>query len=120
MGKVLGMRAERKRDVVGGPAVQRAMTDLDARIEMIQALIPLGLEAVHETLQQAVEQLASPGEDNDFHHWQKRLEQQLTRADADSAIDQDVATQISKRKVFICVLSTDFHGNQVFTKGGLV
>jgi transposase-like protein len=68
------MRAERKRDVVGEAAVQRAMTDLDARIEMIQALIPLGLEAVHETLQHAVEQLAGPRyqrgpADRRFYRW---------------------------------------------------
>ena len=74
MGKVLGMRAERKRDVVGEAAVERAMTDLDARIEMIQALIPLGLEAVHETLQHAVEQLAGPRYqrgpiDRRFYRW---------------------------------------------------
>jgi transposase-like protein len=74
MGKVLGMRAERRRDVVGEAAVQRAMTDLDTRIEMIQALIPLGLEAVHETLQHAVEQLAGPRyqrgpTDRRFYRW---------------------------------------------------
>lgn len=74
MGKVLGMRAERKRDVGDGPAVERAITDLDARIEMIQALIPLGLEAVHETLQHAVEQLAGPRyqrgpADRRFYRW---------------------------------------------------
>jgi putative transposase len=74
MGKVLGMRAERKRDVVDGAAVQRAVADLDARIEMIQALIPLGLEAVHETLRHAVEQLAGPRYqrgpvDRRFYRW---------------------------------------------------
>ncbi|HEY6240583.1 MAG TPA: IS256 family transposase [Burkholderiales bacterium] len=74
MGKVLGMRAERKRDVVGEAAVQQAMADLDARIEMIQALIPLGLDAVHEALQQAVEQLAGPRyqrgpADRRFYRW---------------------------------------------------
>jgi transposase-like protein len=60
MGKVLGMRAERKHEVGDGAAVRQALTALDARIEMIQALIPLGLDAVHELLQGAVSELAGP------------------------------------------------------------
>lgn len=60
MRKVLGKGGQRKREVRGGMAVVEAVTDLDARIEMIQALIPLGLEAVHETLQRAVIELAGP------------------------------------------------------------
>ena len=60
MGKVLGKRPERKHEVRDEAAVRQAMADLDARVEMIQALIPLGLDAVHETLQQAVTDLAGP------------------------------------------------------------
>jgi hypothetical protein len=60
MGKVLGMRAQRKHEVHEQAAVRQALTELDARIEMIQALIPLGLQAVHEMLHRAVEQLAGP------------------------------------------------------------
>lgn len=41
-------------------AVQAALSALDSRIELIQALIPLGLEAVHELLQQEVTALAGP------------------------------------------------------------
>src|SRR5438093_611101 len=58
MGKVLGMRAERKREVVDEAAVREALTALNARIEMIQALIPLGLDAVHELLQGTVRDLS--------------------------------------------------------------
>ena len=36
------------------------VSDLDARIEAIQLLIPLGLEAVREELQRAVLELAGP------------------------------------------------------------
>lgn len=60
MRKVLGKREERKREVAGEAAVHEAVATLDGRIEMIQALIPLGLEAVHETLQGAVLELAGP------------------------------------------------------------
>jgi hypothetical protein len=38
-----------------------AVEDLDARVEMIQALIPMGLKAVEEELKRAVEELAGPG-----------------------------------------------------------
>jgi hypothetical protein len=54
MRKVLGKGGQRKHEVRGEAAVVPAVTDLDARIEMIQALIPLGLEAVQETLQRAM------------------------------------------------------------------
>ena len=60
MGKVLGMRAERKGEDQRTAAVEQAITDMDVRVEMIQALIPLGLEAVHEVLQGAVSELAGP------------------------------------------------------------
>lgn len=74
MSKVLGMRAERKQEVRDQAAVRPAITELDARIEMIQALIPLGLQAVHETLHRAVEQLAGPRyqrgpADRRFYRW---------------------------------------------------
>lgn len=38
-----------------------------------------------ELIEQAVEQLAQPGSDNDFHHWEKRLFMQLGTADAGHA-----------------------------------
>lgn len=41
----------------GAPA---AIEELDARVEMIQALIPVGLQAVEEELQRAVTELAGP------------------------------------------------------------
>lgn len=34
-------------------------------------------------IEQAMDKLVQPGADNDFHHWQGRLSQQLSRADAD-------------------------------------
>ena len=37
-----------------------AVEDVDARIEVIQLLIPLGLQAVTEELQRAVVELAGP------------------------------------------------------------
>jgi transposase-like protein len=58
MRKVLGNGGQRKQEVRGNDAVVRAVTDLEVRVEMIQALIPLGLEAVHEMLQGAVTELA--------------------------------------------------------------
>ncbi|MFZ2853958.1 MAG: ATP-binding protein [Rhodocyclaceae bacterium] len=36
-------------------------------------------------IEQAVDKLVQPGADNDFHHWEGRLSQQLSRADADHA-----------------------------------
>ncbi|EXI65456.1 MAG TPA: ATP-binding protein [Candidatus Accumulibacter phosphatis] len=36
-------------------------------------------------IEQAMDKLVQPGADNDFHHWQGRLSQQLSRADADHA-----------------------------------
>lgn len=60
MSKVPGKRAERKHEVRDGAEVQLAMADMDARVEMIQALIPLGLEAVQDLLHDAVAQLAGP------------------------------------------------------------
>ncbi len=37
---------------------QSDLLELDARVELIQAVIPMGLEAVNELLQQEVSQLA--------------------------------------------------------------
>lgn len=37
-------------------------------------------------IEQAMDKLVQPGADNDFHHWQGRLSQQLPRADADHAL----------------------------------
>jgi len=39
---------ERKLEVHRTDAVAQALADLDTRVEMIQALIPLGLQAVEE------------------------------------------------------------------------
>lgn len=63
----------RKREVEVG-MVADAAADLDARVEMIQALIPLGLEALGEGLQRAVEELAGPryqrgSQDRQFYRW---------------------------------------------------
>jgi hypothetical protein len=60
MQKVLGKGGQWKHEVRGEAAVVQAVSELDARIEMIQALIPLGLEVVQETLQRAVIELAGP------------------------------------------------------------
>lgn len=37
-------------------------------------------------VEQAIDKLAQPGEDNDFHHWEGRLSLQLTSADAGHAL----------------------------------
>lgn len=37
-------------------------------------------------IQQAIDRLAQPGADNDFHHWAGRLSMQLCRADAEHAL----------------------------------
>ena len=60
MSKVPGKHAERKHEVRDEASVQLAMADMDARVEMIRALIPLGLEAVQDLLHDAVAQLAGP------------------------------------------------------------
>ena len=60
MSKVPGKHAERKHEVRDGASVQLAMADMNARVEMIRALIPLGLEAVQDLLHDAVAQLAGP------------------------------------------------------------
>ncbi len=63
MSKLSGPRKQVKRSLEIGPvnAEAAALTgDLDTRIEVIQCLIPLGLQAVAEELQRAVEELAGP------------------------------------------------------------
>ena len=63
MSKLSGPRKQVKRSLEIGPvnAEGAALTgDLDTRIEVIQCLIPLGLQAVAEELQRAVEGLAGP------------------------------------------------------------
>lgn len=51
-----------------------SLVGLDARIEMIQALIPLGLEAIEQELQRAVVELVGPrykrsGSERHFYRW---------------------------------------------------
>jgi hypothetical protein len=59
MGKVARRKVGRKAGVRRTPAVAvQALAELDSRIELIQALIPLGLEAVEQELQRAVAELA--------------------------------------------------------------
>jgi putative transposase len=54
-----------KRIHEAGEAIPRLMDDVDTRVSMIQALIPLGLKAVHEELQQAVAALAGKRHQHD-------------------------------------------------------
>jgi transposase-like protein len=54
--------------------IEAAVSDLDARVEAIQSLIPLGLKALADDLKQAVEELAGPryqrdGRDRQFYRW---------------------------------------------------
>ncbi len=61
MGKLSARKKRVKRTVEIGtvdPAAGAVAEDLDARIEAIQLLVPLGLEAVAEELQRAVMELA--------------------------------------------------------------
>ena len=61
MGKLLARKKRVKRIVRIGtvsPAAVGQVEDLDARIEAIQLLIPLGLQAVNEELHRAVIELA--------------------------------------------------------------
>lgn len=72
MKRVAGKRAGRKREV--GAVAEAGASELDVRVEMIQALIPLGLEALGEVLQRAVEELAGPryqrsSQDRQFYRW---------------------------------------------------
>ena len=60
MRKVAGMSAGRKPEVRSLDAARRALAELNGRIELIQALIPLGLKAVEDELQAAVTELVGP------------------------------------------------------------
>ena len=63
MGKLAAQKKSVKRTVSIGtvdPAAEDLLEDLDARIETIQLLIPLGLQAVAEELDRAVVELAGP------------------------------------------------------------
>ena len=77
MGKLAERKKRVKRTVSIGTVVPEAVElveDLDARIEAIQMLIPLGLQAVTEELQRAVVELAGPryerkGSDQPLRRW---------------------------------------------------
>lgn len=55
MGKVIAIKGKGKKEV---EAAFRMAGDLDGRVELIQTLIPLGLDAVKDLLQQEVKSLA--------------------------------------------------------------
>lgn len=74
MKKVAGKQAGRKLEVPSMDAASRALAELSGRVEMIQALIPLGLKAVEEELQAAVTELVGPRyrrgpEDRRYYRW---------------------------------------------------
>ena len=74
MRKVVGKHGERKLEVRQAEAAASALAELDTRVEMIQALIPLGLKAVEGELQAAVAQLAGPRyqrgpDDRRYYRW---------------------------------------------------
>ena len=74
MRKVAGKHAGRKPEVHSMNAASAALAALDGRVEMIQALIPLGLRAVEEELQKAVTELVGPRyqrgpEDRRYYRW---------------------------------------------------
>lgn len=58
MSKVERKPGQRKLEVLRTDAAAQALADLDVRVEMIQALIPLGLRAVEDELKAAVTALA--------------------------------------------------------------
>ena len=60
MSKVERKPGQRKLEVLRTEAAGQALADLDTRVEMIQALIPLGLKAVEDELKAAVTALAGP------------------------------------------------------------
>ena len=63
MGKLAARKNRVKRTVKIGtvnPAAAELIEGLDARIEAIQMLVPLGLQAVAEELERAVVELAGP------------------------------------------------------------
>jgi len=59
--RVLRVGRNGKVQEVAGLPVGRGWEDLDTRVALIQALIPLGLRAVEEVLQREVELLAGRG-----------------------------------------------------------
>jgi len=74
MKKVSKKGADRKAEVRMSVESVSAIGDLDSRVEMIQALIPLGLEALRLELEQAVNELAGPRyqrgpQDRRFYRW---------------------------------------------------
>jgi transposase-like protein len=74
MSKVDRKPSERKFEVLRTDAAAQALADLDARVEMIQALIPLGLRAVEDELKAAVTELAGPRyqrgpDDRRYYRW---------------------------------------------------
>ena len=60
MSRVSQKAAARKREVKRSPGAAAAVEELDTKVAMIQALIPLGLEKVNEELQAEVTRLAGP------------------------------------------------------------
>jgi transposase-like protein len=74
MSKVDRKHGQRKLEVLRTEAAAQALADLDTRVEMIQALIPLGLKAVEDELKAAVTALAGPryqrgAEDRRYYRW---------------------------------------------------
>ncbi len=74
MRKVARKGGQRKPEVRWSAQAVAAVEDLDSRVEMIQALIPMGLKAVGEELERAVEALAGPRygrgvEDRRYYRW---------------------------------------------------
>lgn len=60
MRSIVRVGSKGKRGEASGVGVVGEVGELDSRVELIQALIPLGLEAVNELLQQEVTALAGP------------------------------------------------------------
>jgi hypothetical protein len=85
--------------------VGEAVEDVDARIEAIQLLIPLGLQAVTEELHRAVVELAGPryerkDADQSLRHWGSQpgsvyLGDQKCPVDVPRVRDVDSGTEIS-------------------------
>ena len=87
------------------PETVAQVEDVDARIEAIQLLIPLGLQAVTEELQQAVVDLAGPryqrkDTDQPLRHWGSQrgsvyLGDQKLPVDVPRVRDVDSGTEVS-------------------------
>ena len=56
--RIGGRGKERRRGVDQSPAIEQELLGLDTRVAMIQALLPLGLKAVNDVLQEEVTQWA--------------------------------------------------------------